>query len=145
MPVNITIIWLLIGTTLCLIELVVPTAFVAFVMGISAFAVALFSTLLPLNLQVFLWMGLSLALVVLSRRFVRPHRGIGKLLDATEAETLTEIPAGKTGRVIYEGNSWSAQCDDHNLTIAAGQKVLVVRRQGTTLIVVPENLLHSQG
>jgi len=60
------------------------------------------------------------------------------------AETLTEIPAGKEGRVLYEGNLW-ARCDDHNLAIAPNQKVYLVRREGTTLIVLPENLLHFSG
>jgi membrane protein implicated in regulation of membrane protease activity len=141
MSLSPTVIWLLIGTGLCLTELVLPTAFVAFVMGISAFAVALVAGLIPLNLQVALWALLSLVLVLLSRRLVRSRAAIK--LDATEAETLTEIQPGKAGRVLYEGNSWAARCDDPTIAIAPHQKVYVVARKGTTLIVVPENLLHS--
>lgn len=136
-----TVIWLLVGTALCLMELVLPTAFIACVMGISAFVVAAIASFLPLSLQVILWMGLSLVLVWLSRRFVRSRKSAVKL-DATEAETLTEIAPGQLGRVLYEGNSWAARCED-TVTIAPHQRVIVVARRGTTLIVMPENLLHS--
>ncbi len=144
MLISFTLLWLLAGAALCLIELFLPMAFVAFMMGISAFVVALVSLIFPhLALQVFLWLALSTAFVLLSRRFLPPPRRMTKIEDAIVAETLTEIPPGKEGRVIYEGNSWRARCEDHSLPIAANQKVYVVRREGTTLIVLPENLLHS--
>lgn len=144
MPISFTLIWLLAGAVLCLIELFLPTAFVALMMGISAFVVALVSLIFPqLAVQVFLWLVLSTAFVLLSRRLLPPPRRMTKIQDAIVAETLTEIPAGKQGRVLYEGNSWRAECEDCDLAIAPNQKVYVVRREGTTLIVMPENLLHS--
>ena len=144
MPISSTLIWLLAGAVLCLMELALPTAFVAFMMGVSAFVVALVSLIFPqLALQVFLWLALSTAFVLLSRRLLPPPRRMTKIQDAIVAETLTEIPAGKEGRVLYEGNSWRGRCEGHSLAIAPNQKVYVVRREGTTLIVVPENLLHS--
>ena len=135
--------WLLAGSILCLLELLVPTAFVAFTMGLSAFIVALVALMLPtvLSVQVLLWLLLSTSLVVLSRRFL-PHPTVSKKLDAMEAQTVTEIPPGHTGRVLYEGNSWQARCEDEEMAIAPNQKVYVVRRQGTTLIVVPQSLLQ---
>jgi membrane protein implicated in regulation of membrane protease activity len=140
-----TVIWLLAGSVLCLIELFLPSAFVAFMMGISAFIVALLSRVVlgSLWLQVLAWLLLSTLLVLGSRRFVQPRRRNTKIQNAITAETLTEIPAGKPGRVIYEGNSWQARCDDDKLSIAPHQRVYIVRREGTTLIVMPENLLHS--
>ena len=144
MLISSTLLWLVAGAVLCLMELVLPTAFVAFMMGISAFVVALVSLIFPqLAMQVFLWLALSTAFVLLSRRLLTAGRRITKIQDAIVAETLTEIPAGKEGRVLYEGNSWRARCEDHFLAIAPNQKVYVARREGTTLIVVPENLLHS--
>ncbi|PSB26750.1 NfeD family protein [Stenomitos frigidus] len=140
MALSPTVIWLLVGAILCLVELIVPTAFIAFVMGVSALVVAAASTVIPLGLQVVLWMVLSLALVLYSRRLVRQKAT--RKLDATEAETMTEILPGKIGRVRYEGNSWAARCEDHTLTIAPNQKVYVVSRKGTTLSVMPEHLLH---
>ncbi|XHX80631.1 MAG: NfeD family protein [Stenomitos frigidus ULC029] len=136
-----TMIWLIVGTVLCLVEVVVPTAFIACVLGISALAVAAVAHLIPLGLQVMLWMVLSLSLVFYSRRLVQ-YKAARKF-DATEAETITEILPGQSGRVRYEGNSWAARCEDHGVTIAPNQKVYVVARQGTTLIVMPQHLLHS--
>lgn len=144
MIINPTLVWLVAGAGLCLVELFLPTAFVAFMMGISAFLVALVSLIIPnLSWQVSLWLVFSTSLVLLSRRFLPKARKSSKIRDAIVAETLTEIAAGKEGRVIYEGNSWRARCDDPSCAIAPEQKVFVVRREGTTLIVVPENLLHS--
>lgn len=139
-----TVIWLIAGTLLCLTEVFFPTAFVALMMGISAIVVALLSrVVLGLWLQVFVWLLLSTMLVVLCRRFMTPSKRKSKIQDATIAETLTEIPLGKTGRVLYEGNSWRARCDDEKLAIAPHQKVYLIRREGTTLIVMPESILHS--
>ena len=142
MALSPTVIWLVIGGALCAVELVLPTAFVAAMMGISALIVATIATFLPLGLQVVIWMGLSLALSLGSRRFVRYSPRSSAILDATEAETLTLISPGKPGRVLYEGNSWAARCGDEAGTIEPQQKVLVVARRGTTLIVMPESILH---
>ena len=139
-----SMLWLLAGSILCLVELFVPTAFVAFIMGLSAFVIAMVALIWPtaFPLQVILWLLLSTALVFVSRRFL-PSGIASKNLDAKEAETLTEIPAGQTGRVMYEGNSWRARCEDELEAIAPNQTVYVVRREGNTLIVVAKNLLHS--
>jgi len=138
-----TLLWLISGALLCLAELFLPTAFVAFMMGLSAFAVAAVSLALPyVNLQIFLWMVFSTVFVLASRRLI-PKGKARAIEDDKEAKTLTEIPPGEAGRVIYEGNSWRARCEDCDAAIPANQNVIVVGRKGTTLIVVPENLLHS--
>lgn len=137
---NPTILWLLAGAVLCFLELLVPTAFVEFMMGLSAFVVAGVSLLIPsTSLQVALWMILSVASVFAFRRLL-PHHTVAAIADAKEAETLTEISPGQPGRVLYEGNSWRAKCDDEDSAIAAHQKVIVTRREGNTLFVLPENL-----
>ena len=139
-----TLIWLIAGACLCLSELFIPTAFVAFMMGISAFIVALLSLVVGnLWLQALSWLLLSTSLIVLSRKYISPPRRKSKIRDAVLGETITEIPPGKTGRVLYEGNSWRARCDDEKAFIAPYQRVYIVRREGTTLIVMPENLLHG--
>lgn len=142
MPLNPTVVWLIAGSVLCALELVLPTAFVEFAMGISALLVAVISLVLPqFGLQVLLWMGISLVLVRVSRRFL-PSRKNTLMFDATEAEALTEILPGKTGRVLYEGASWQARCEDASLTIAPNEKIYVVGRQGTTLLVMPVHGMH---
>jgi membrane protein implicated in regulation of membrane protease activity len=138
-----TWLWLMLGAVLCFTELVLPTAFVAFMMGLSALIVALVSPVMPqFYLQALLWLGLSTGLIFFSKRFM-PQRKVKILQDSVEAQTLTEILPGQKGRVLYEGISWQARCDDHQLAIAADEKVYVVRREGTTLIVMPESIVHS--
>ncbi|MEP0980310.1 NfeD family protein [Leptolyngbya sp. FACHB-17] len=131
-----TMVWLIVGAGLCLVEFVLPTAFIAFVLGLSALLVGIVAHLLPLGAQVVLWVILSIVLMWVSRRFV--NRRASFKLDATEAETLTAIPPGEVGRVRYEGNSWAAKCEGSLIEIPAGRRVYVVGRKGTTLIVMPE-------
>lgn len=143
MSLNPTILWLLAGAILCLLEFSVPTAFVEFMMGLSAFVVAGISLFLPaVNLQVMLWMILSVAFVILSRRFT-PRRSVSSIEDAQEGETITEILPGQTGRVLCDGISWRARCEGCDRPLAAHQRVIVVGREGNTLIVMPEYLLNS--
>ncbi len=105
---------------------------------------AVISLILPqFTLQVSLWLILSTLLIWLSRSLFTPKHTSFSRGDDHEAETLTEIPSGKTGRVIYEGNSWRAKCASQEYAIAPNEKVYVVRREGNTLIVVPETLLNS--
>lgn len=129
-----SLIWLVAGGAFCFLELVTPVAFVSLVMGLSAFLVAPTATILPFNLQVVLWMILSLALFWVSQSFVR-SRSAARNLDADYAFTTTEILPGETGRVNYEGQSWSAQLDDPLAQLSPEQKVRVIDRQGTLLIV----------
>lgn len=137
-----TIFWLLAGAVLCLMELFVPTAFIIFMMGLSAFVMAALSLVLPVvSLQVAMWMLLSVASIFSLRRLL-PNVKVAALNDAQEVETLTEIPAGEAGRVLYEGNSWRAKCEDETLAIPANQKAIVIRREGNTLFIMPEKLLR---
>lgn len=145
MSLNPPILWLLAGIALCVIEFIVPTAFVEFVMGISAIAVALLLFVVPqlsLGIQVGIWFVLSIALTWATRRFVSNTKPT-TLQDSSEAQTLTEILPGETGRVLYEGNSWAARCGDEALAIAPQQKVYVIGRRGTTLIVMPQSALNA--
>jgi membrane protein implicated in regulation of membrane protease activity len=140
--VSAPILWLIAGLILCVMELVLPTAFVELTMGISAVMVAVVAWFVPsLMVQVALWLLLSVGLAFLLRRLL-PKRTRPSIEDAKHAKTLTEIPPGQTGRVIYEGNSWQARCEDEQLAIAPNQRVYVVGRSGTTLIVLPESLIH---
>lgn len=142
---NSVLVWLVAGALLCVMELVLPTAFVELTMGLSAIAIAvllLFVPQLSFGVQVAIWLVLSVLLTALTRRLV-PKSKPTVIGDAVEAQTLTEIPPGQAGRVLYEGNSWAARCSDEGLAIAPNQRVYVVGRQGTTLIVLPLSLLNS--
>ncbi len=140
---NYALFWLILGTVLCLMELFLPTAFVESTLGVSAFVVALVSLVLPsFNLQIALWVVLSLIFILLLRRFV-PKRTPYVLQESIEARTLTPIAPGEAGRVLYEGNSWQARCDDESITISENQPVVVVSRRGNTLYVMPESALRG--
>lgn len=142
MSLSTPLLWLIAGAILCVMEFVLPTAFVELTMGISAILVAILASFVPsVGIQVALWLVLSIVLTILLRR-IFPHRQSRQIEDSKEAQTLTEILPGQTGRVLYEGNSWQARCDDEQLTIAPKQKVYVVGRKGTTLIVLPASLVH---
>ncbi|PSR16241.1 hypothetical protein C8255_18915 [filamentous cyanobacterium CCP3] len=140
---NYPLLWAILGAVFCLMELFLPTGFVESTLGISAFVVAFFALAVPIfSLQIVLWVALSLVFIFLLRRFV-PKRTPYSLQESTEARTLTAIAPGKTGRVIYEGNSWQARCDDETITIGADQPVVVVSRKGNTLYVIPESALRA--
>ena len=129
-----TVIWLIVGTVLCVMEVGLPTAFVELALGIAALLVAGLSLLIPqVGLQVAIWMVLSIVLTIAMRRLA-PKRKSRLLEDAREARTLTEILPGQTGRVLYEGNSWQA-FSEADQAIAPDQVVVVIGRRGTTLII----------
>lgn len=132
-----TWLWLGLGLAFCIFEFITPTALVELMMGLSAFMVAAVSLVVPqFYLQAVIWLFLSAVSIGLVRKFV-PKKAARILQPEVEAETLTQIAAGQTGRVIYEGSSWQARCEDETLTIASHTKVYVVGRKGTTLFVIP--------
>ena len=93
--------------------------------------------------QIFYWMGISLALSI----WIRPVFIVRKkfvLPEATEAITLSEILAGEIGMVMYEGVSWKARNEDSQ-GIEKKKKVYVLRREGNTLIVIPDKLIRING
>lgn len=139
-----TLVWIIIGGILCSMELVFPTAFVSFMMGIAALLVAVVSLFLPqYTLLVGLWLLFSTALIIFSRRLFTPKRKISITGDDSEATAIGGIPAGSAGRVLYEGNSWRAKCADETRDIAPSEPVYVVSKQGNTLIVLPIRMLNQ--
>ncbi len=133
--------WLVVGVVLLLVELEVPipTFFVAGALGVGALLAAVTAWVIPIaGVQVAVWLLSSAGFALWSRRFV--PKDAPQLRDAEEAIALTAIPQGGIGRVQYEGSSWRARCADPNVAIAPQQKVYVVERQGTVLVVMPETL-----
>ncbi|MBD2462050.1 NfeD family protein [Oscillatoria sp. FACHB-1407] len=93
------------------------------------------------GMQIMYWVGVSLSFIIWIRPvFVRRKHSMR--LDAAEAETLNELQPGQMGRVLYEGSSWQARCENYDQAIAPHQKVYVLRREGNILIVAPEQLFH---
>lgn len=134
--------WAFLGIVFCLMEVFVPSAFTESALGIAAFGVAIAALVIPqLWLQALLWFVLSTLLILWFRRLSQGRRNRSWRMDSIDAKTLTSIPAGDVGRVIYEGGSWQARAYDPELEIAANQSVSVVRQEGNTLIVMPEAAL----
>jgi membrane protein implicated in regulation of membrane protease activity len=129
--------WLIGGTGLCLMEFMLPSALVSVFLGLGAIGVSLFALFFPSALagQVFVWMLLSAAIAWLGHRY-RPKRSSIDF-SQTEAQALTAIAPGQTGRVLYEGSSWRAKCGDDTSTMHPEQQLQVIGRDGTTLLVVP--------
>jgi membrane protein implicated in regulation of membrane protease activity len=137
-------VWLLVGSALCILEVLIPIDFTPLMMGLCAFLVALIALVIPqwTGLQIFLWIALSISSIILVYRFL-PNRTSTKILDRTCGEAITEILPGKTGRVLYEGGSWKARCGDDITAIAPGESVYVIGREGTTLLVMPNSILEE--
>lgn len=141
------------GVVFCLIEMLLPKflakryRLVALILGITSLIVAVLAWRAPrlaaLKWQIAYWMGLSAACVIWVRPMLLQRKNSSAVVpDAMEAKTLTEILPRQIGRVIYEGSSWQATCEVSAGPIPPNQKVYVVRREGNTLIVMPENLFH---
>ncbi|MFM1842902.1 MAG: hypothetical protein RLZZ490_1640 [Cyanobacteriota bacterium] len=136
--------WIFAGSGLCLIEVFVPVGFVAVMMGLSAIATAGFALLVPnFALQAVFWLTVSVVLIAASRRFVPRRSSQVALKDASEGEMLSELAPGQSGRVLYEGNSWRAECADSHQAIAVNEKVYIVGRRGNTLLVYPRTSLQN--
>ena len=139
-----TLFWIIAGGILCMTEFIFPTAFVSFMMGIAALLVAIASLFVPqFTLLMGLWLILATGLIILSRRLFTPKRKVAVTGDDSDAIAISGIPAGTTGRVLYEGNSWQAKCADETRDIAPNESVYVVQKQGNTLIVLPNKMLDS--
>ena len=130
--------WAIVGTMLCLFELVVPTAFTAVCMGVSAFLVALIAGIIPswIGAQIIIWMLCSCGLIILGYH-INKHRSSHKIQESITAEALSAMIPNQPGRVLYEGASWRARCAEGVESIAAHEQLYVVSREGTTLIVMP--------
>lgn len=133
--------WLIVSAGLCLLELMVPTAFTAVCMGVSALLVSLLALVLPssLGLQISIWILGSCGFVALGYQLDK-ERISSKIQASTEAEALTAIVSNQTGRVLYEGSSWRAKCVEGTQPIEPQTKLYVVGREGNLLVVMP---MHS--
>lgn len=152
--------WAILGMSLCIAEFLLPVTrkksyrFFALIPGFLALLVALFAwryaRINILGMQIFFvfryqlayWVALSIACLL----WVRPILLRRKQFDlpmATEAKTLTAIIPNEGGRVLYEGVSWQARCENHVRAIAPQQRVIVLRREGNTLIIAPEHFFQK--
>ncbi len=136
-------IWSLAGFILILAELIVPGGVCIFI-GVSAMIVG-GSLYLEWVHTVFeclmLWMLSSIILLVFLRTlFIRKFEGDSSIqnvdedkdLEGTLGDVIENIYPYKEGRIAVRGSTWKARSDQE---IVAGQKAIVIGREGNTIIV----------
>ena len=136
-------VWLLLGFSLLVLELLTPSGFFLFFFGLGALIVGLLvlaGALPMLSLQWVLFAAISAALLVFCRDFLIPFTGprTGKT-DSDSLEgvefVLTELLApGAESRAELRGTTWSVK-NCGNSPLVAGTRVKVVRVNGLTLEV----------
>ncbi|MDJ0897347.1 MAG: NfeD family protein [Xenococcus sp. MO_188.B8] len=140
---SLTILWLVVGIALCLLEFFFPTAFVVLMMGFAALVVAGVSLLIPHAVfLVGLWLILSTSFTILSRKLLTPRAKSRYLGDDKEGTIISAIEPGRTGRVLYEGNSWRAKAADPSIAIADEEIVHIIEIKGNTVIVLPKDYYY---
>jgi inner membrane protein len=132
--------WLIAGLVLAVAEMVVPGVFLIW-FAAAALIVGLLTAVLPIGaaVQVVLFVVLSLASVLASRRFLRryPVQSADPLLNQRGAQlvgrqvVVTQAIEGGSGRVRCGDSEWLASGPDAQ----AGARMTVTGSQGSVLIV----------
>ncbi|WP_218082251.1 NfeD family protein [Anthocerotibacter panamensis] len=137
------LIWLLLGVALWVLEALTP-AQVAGAAGTAALMVALLSPVLPgWPVQFFVFAVFSGVLVWAARRFLSAKGYRDPLEQEERGRAVTAIVPGQAGRVSMGGTTWNARCELPGVTVSPGEEVFIVRREGTTLVVMPMNILKE--
>ena len=135
------LIWLLVAGVLLVVELVQPSFDGLMFAVFAGLFVSVLTALLPLQvwIQIILFSVITvLGTLWLSRWSAQrnPRPGRRRLKDNT-AEVLGTIEPGGEGRVRWQGQSWAASSLDVEAPLQAGERVLVISREGTQLQVLP--------
>ncbi|MCP9888881.1 NfeD family protein [Cyanobium sp. ATX 6A2] len=135
------LIWLVVGLTLLLLE-VLGAEFDGLLAGaLAGLALSLTTALLPLPaaLQLLLFALLTGALLVGLQRWSqrRRERPIPLSHAADQARVISPFDADGEGRVRWQGQSWAATNLEPRQALEAGAAVMVMGREGNHLQVVP--------
>ncbi len=140
--------WLVFGLLVMMVEMALPT-FTALWLGAAALLVALLTWLLPgwsLMMQVLMWLGLSVILLLLWFKKIRPLARNRKLTAHGQEAllgqigTLVQVPVnGRQGRVRFAvplmgSDEWLCRCTE---PLALGERVQVMQIFGNELLVAP--------
>lgn len=146
-------IWLIAAAVFALGELAVPGSFfmLSFAVGAIGAAIASFAGAAPgFSWAVFVVVstGALAVLVPIGRRINRSQPGgpaVGAIRwEGRRAVVVEEIPSGvhNTGMVRIEREEWRAESADRS-SIPAGSEVVVLRVDGTRVVVVPADRAGS--
>ena len=139
------ILWVILGVGLIVAE-IFTFGFVLFWFGIGALAAALAGWLgVPFGLQFLIFAGVSIVLTVMSRTIFAKYyaeddtNALKMGIDALPGQigTVTSASSGalNEGAVKVYGSTWTAFPADSSAILVEGEKVEVVRVQGSSIYV----------
>lgn len=139
------ILWIILGVTLIIAE-IFTLGFVLFFFGIGAFAAALAGGLgFGFGLQFLVFASVSIALTAMSRTIFAKYfsqddenavkMGMDSLPGQIGTVTLSSRGALQEGAVKVYGSTWTAFPIDNEVPLIEGEKVEVVRVQGSSIYV----------
>ena len=134
-------IWLLVAGVLLVVELVQPSFDGLMFAVFAGLVLSVLTALVPLQvwIQIILFIAITVLGTIWLTRWTaqrNPRPGRRRLKDNT-AEVLATIEPGGEGRVRWQGQSWAANSLDVETPLKAGERVLVISREGTRLQVLP--------
>lgn len=136
--------WLVLGFSLLVIEMMTPGALFALFFGIAAFVVGILAVLGiagPPWLQWVLFTALSLVLLVVLRRRLRgslTSRGVKvDTMVGEMAVLLQDLPPSGVAKAELHGSTWDARSQAQT-TLLQGRRCRVERVEGLTLWLAPE-------
>ena len=136
------LIWLLVAISLLGLELAQPSFDGLMFGALAALVVSVLTAIgpLPILLQVALFVGATvIGTIWLSRWSAKRNPEPGDHHQREDlAEVISAMPAGGEGRVRWHGQSWGSISLDLDHALEAGEKVLVVGRDGNQLQVIGE-------
>ncbi len=135
------LIWLAVGLTLLLLEVLGAEFDGLLAAALAALTVSITAALLPLPAagQLLLFVLLSGALLLGLQRWSlrRRERAIPLSQGADQARVISSFDAGGEGRVRWQGQSWAATNLEPHQPLRSGEEVMVMGREGNHLQVVP--------
>lgn len=145
------LLWLLVAAALWLLVLLgVDSDGLLLVGGSTALVLALLLSLLPLPgvVQAVLFLALVAASYGLVRRWLNRGGKPPSLMPpprAEEAEVIEALAAAGRGRVRWQGQSWAARSLEGSQPLRAGERVIVMGREGNCLQVMAQGGSLAQG
>ncbi len=108
--------------------------------AVAAFAASLLGA--PLGLQVAIFLGVSILLLIFTRPFAaryinknRVRTNVDSLIGKTAVVTQDIDNLGATGEAQVEGKIWMARTEEDGQKISAGATVTILKVSGVKLIV----------
>jgi len=138
------LIWFIIGLIFLVLELILP-GFVVFFFGLGAWVTSLVCLIANpgTNLQMIIFALTSVITLVVFRRMLRKKIftsndinsiSVDDEFTGKEGVAITAILKGTKGKVEFRGTLWSATSEKD---VAAGDTVLIIKRDNINLIVEP--------